>query len=315
MLNDLRSRVGFADRRRLQDRSRCCDRRDPWGREFGFATAPLITLGLHHDAEVSFKHLPRRRSRRKIRFCERCSPASRSTSINYLFMVAEELRESWPSLASARSTRWSAASIGDTPPRSSIGNQTASIYRSSSPIKKPHGRRHLSPEARITVSINRSTANSSRWRKASLEPETPVRNSKSSTPIEPRDDSHPAKSRKVGEQSLAGRHDPFKFIGSAGQTSVRSLARGVTLNSSAKERTTSAKVFPAEGSSSIRQPTPVRGGRQHYHRQRRSLWGDEGEAFVRGLAGERFAVRNSGAMAVIEGVGDHGCEYMTGGES
>src|SRR5204863_6256377 len=38
-----------------------------------------------------------------------------------------------------------------------------------------------------------------------------------------------------------------------------------------------------------------------------------GEAFVRGGAGERFAVRNSGAHAVVEGVGDHGCEYMTGG--
>ena len=39
----------------------------------------------------------------------------------------------------------------------------------------------------------------------------------------------------------------------------------------------------------------------------------EGSAFFRGLAGERFAVRNSGASAVVEGVGDHGCEYMTGG--
>jgi glutamate synthase (ferredoxin) len=38
-----------------------------------------------------------------------------------------------------------------------------------------------------------------------------------------------------------------------------------------------------------------------------------GEAFVRGMAGERFGVRNSGVNAVVEGVGDHGCEYMTGG--
>ena len=39
----------------------------------------------------------------------------------------------------------------------------------------------------------------------------------------------------------------------------------------------------------------------------------KGEAYFRGLAGERFAVRNSGAWTVVEGVGDHGCEYMTGG--
>jgi glutamate synthase (NADPH/NADH) large chain len=40
----------------------------------------------------------------------------------------------------------------------------------------------------------------------------------------------------------------------------------------------------------------------------------EGEAFINGIAGERFAVRNSGATAVVEGVGDHCCEYMTGGK-
>lgn len=40
----------------------------------------------------------------------------------------------------------------------------------------------------------------------------------------------------------------------------------------------------------------------------------DGEAYLRGVAGERFAVRNSGAHAVVEGVGDHGCEYMTGGK-
>ena len=38
-----------------------------------------------------------------------------------------------------------------------------------------------------------------------------------------------------------------------------------------------------------------------------------GEVYFRGVAGERFAVRNSGAIAVVEGCGDHGCEYMTGG--
>ena len=40
-----------------------------------------------------------------------------------------------------------------------------------------------------------------------------------------------------------------------------------------------------------------------------------GEVYLRGIAGERFCVRNSGATAVVEGVGDHGCEYMTGGRA
>ena len=40
----------------------------------------------------------------------------------------------------------------------------------------------------------------------------------------------------------------------------------------------------------------------------------KGEAYINGVAGERFCVRNSGITAVVEGVGDHGCEYMTGGK-
>ena len=48
--------------------------------------------------------------------------------------------------------------------------------------------------------------------------------------------------------------------------------------------------------------------------KRQVLYGAvEGECYFRGVAGERFAVRNSGVTAVVEGVGDHGCEYMTGG--
>ena len=40
-----------------------------------------------------------------------------------------------------------------------------------------------------------------------------------------------------------------------------------------------------------------------------------GEAYINGIAGERFCVRNSGATVVVEGIGDHGCEYMTGGKA
>jgi glutamate synthase domain-containing protein 3 len=56
----------------------------------------------------------------------------------------------------------------------------------------------------------------------------------------------------------------------------------------------------------------LRGRGEHHHRQRGLLRRHAGEAYIRGMAGERFCVRNSG-VAVVEGVGDHGCEYMTGG--
>jgi len=65
-------------------------------------------------------------------------------------------------------------------------------------------------------------------------------------------------------------------------------------------------VYPPAGSSFVAEDNVIIGNV--------ALYGATGgEAFVRGLAGERFAVRNSGAVAVVEGIGDHGCEYMTGG--
>ncbi len=52
---------------------------------------------------------------------------------------------------------------------------------------------------------------------------------------------------------------------------------------------------------------------EHHHRNVALYGATAGEAYFRGMAGERFAVRNSGVRTVVEGVGDHGCEYMTGG--
>ena len=54
--------------------------------------------------------------------------------------------------------------------------------------------------------------------------------------------------------------------------------------------------------------------KRQYHSRNTVLYGaTSGKAFFSGVAGERFCVRLSGAEAVVEGVGDHGCEYMTGG--
>jgi glutamate synthase (NADPH/NADH) large chain/glutamate synthase (ferredoxin) len=65
-------------------------------------------------------------------------------------------------------------------------------------------------------------------------------------------------------------------------------------------------VYPPRGSTFVPEETILVGNTVLYG-------ATSGEAFFYGMAGERFAVRNSGAHAVIEGVGDHGCEYMTGG--
>src|SRR5207244_12212943 len=65
-------------------------------------------------------------------------------------------------------------------------------------------------------------------------------------------------------------------------------------------------VYPPRGSTFVAEENVIIGNVAFYG-------ATAGEAYIRGLAGERFCVRNSGVNAVVEAVGDHGCEYMTGG--
>jgi glutamate synthase domain-containing protein 3 len=108
----------------------------------------------------------------------------------------------------------------------------------------------------------------------------------------------------------------FKFRGSAGQSLGAFLAQGVTLELEGDANDYVGKglsggrviIYPPKQSSFIAEENILIGNVALYGATR-------GEAFFRGRAAERFCVRNSGASAVIEGVGDHGCEYMTGGRA
>jgi glutamate synthase (ferredoxin) len=104
------------------------------------------------------------------------------------------------------------------------------------------------------------------------------------------------------------------FTGSAGQSFGAFLPRGITLTLEGDANDYWGKglsggklvVFPPARSTFVPEENIIVGNV--------TLYGaTSGEAYVRGVAGERFAVRNSGAQTVVEGVGDHGCEYMTGG--
>jgi glutamate synthase (NADPH) large chain len=120
--------------------------------------------------------------------------------------------------------------------------------------------------------------------------------------------------RRYGNTGLPEETVTLKFMGSAGQSFGAFLARGISM-----ELEGEANDYVAKGLS---------GGRLIVRHPRSSqfipdqtvlvgntvLYGaTSGEAYFAGVAGERFAVRNSGAITVVEGVGDHGCEYMTGG--
>ncbi|MFO1463916.1 MAG: glutamate synthase large subunit [bacterium] len=121
-------------------------------------------------------------------------------------------------------------------------------------------------------------------------------------------------SRKHGFKGLPDDTMTLKFHGSAGQSFGAFVPRGMTLilegdaNDYVGKGLSGGKlvVFPPKASTFVPEENILVGNVVLYG-------ATGGEAYFRGVAGERFCVRNSGAKAVVEGVGDHGCEYMTGG--
>src|SRR5262249_1644297 len=120
--------------------------------------------------------------------------------------------------------------------------------------------------------------------------------------------------RRHGASGMQHAPLALDFRGSAGQSFGAWNAAGVQLSLHGEANDGVGKGM-AGGRIVVRPPTGAR-----YATQDTAIVGNTclygatgGELFAAGRAGERFAVRNSGALAVVEGVGDHGCEYMTGG--
>src|SRR6202040_3927183 len=120
--------------------------------------------------------------------------------------------------------------------------------------------------------------------------------------------------RRYGSEGLPDGTIHYKFCGSAGQSFGAFVPSGVTLELEGDSNDYLGKglsggriiAYPPKTSSFLPEESILVGNVVLYG-------ATSGEAFFNGVAGERFAVRNSGATAVVEGVGDHGCEYMTNG--
>ena len=120
--------------------------------------------------------------------------------------------------------------------------------------------------------------------------------------------------RKYGAKGLPDNTINVLFKGSAGQSFGAFIPAGITLRLEGDSNDYVGKglsggriaVFPDASSTFVPQDNIIIGNVAFYG-------ATSGEAYINGVAGERFCVRNSGASAVVEGCGDHGCEYMTGG--
>jgi len=120
--------------------------------------------------------------------------------------------------------------------------------------------------------------------------------------------------RRWGAEGLPEDTIEIHFTGSAGQSFGAFMPKGMTFTLEGDANDYVGKglsggkiiVFPPEQATFVPEDNIIIGNV--------ALYGaTNGEAFIRGMAGERFAVRNSGVTAVVESIGDHGCEYMTGG--
>lgn len=285
--------------------------------EFGFATAPLVTAGCIMMRKCHLNTCPVGVATQDPVLRKRFSGKPEYV-INYFFFVAEEVRELMASLG----IRTFSELIGRTDlleTKHGIEHWKARgldfsriFYMPQMPAQvaryhceqQDHGldraldnrlidlaRPALDQKEKVTIdmpirNINRTVGTMLSWKIA----------------------------QRYGHEGLPDDTIRIRFAGSAGQSFGAFLARGVTL-----ELIGDTNDYCGKGLSGGRisvQPSPKFGGEptENIITGNVVLYGAiAGEAYFRGVAGERFAVRNSGAQAVVEGVGDHGCEYMTGG--
>jgi glutamate synthase (NADPH/NADH) large chain len=292
VLNDLRSRV------RLETDGQLKTGRDVviacllGAEEFGFATAPLIVLGCIMMRKCHLNTCPVGIATQDPQLRKMFSGQPEHV-INYLFMVAEEAREIM-------------ASLGFRTINEMVGHSEMLEYDTSvshwklkhldlSKILKPATKAKEAIENGKPVRLNIEVQNIDRALGTILSHEV---------------------SKKWGEKGLSDDTIHIRCKGSAGQSLGAWLAHGVTIEVEGDANDYVGKglsggriiVFPPAASTFVPEENILIGNV--------ALYGaTEGEAFFRGRAAERFCVRNSGASCVVEGVGDHGLEYMTGGKA
>ena len=318
VMNNLRSRVVLQTDGQLKTGRDVAIAALLGAEEFGFATAPLVTLGCIMMRKCHLNTCPVGIATQDPELRARFT-GSPDHVVNYLFMVAKELRLIMASLGFAKLTdmvgrvdvletdhaisHWKADGIDLTamltPARAFYEN--TGLHQT---IPQDHGL----ADALDQVLIQQAQPAILRGEKVSLS--MPVKNTNRvvGTML-----SHEI-AKAHGADLLPDDTIHIKLSGSAGQSLGAWLARGVTIEVEGDANDYVGKglsggkliIYPPSGSTFKAEDNVLIGNV--------ALYGaTSGEAYFRGIAAERFCVRNSGATAVVEGIGDHGCEYMTGG--
>ncbi len=284
--------------------------------EFGFATAPLVAIGCIMMRKCHLNTCPVGIATQDPVLRKRFV-GTPENAITFLFMVAEEAREIMASMG----IRKLADLIGETDfldTQLLVDHWKAHgldfsrvFYKPKAPREEMH--RTRDQKHPIDDILDRRLIAEAAPALESEEPvviESTIRNVDRATGTMLSGEV----ARRFGHEGLPDDTIVVKLTGTAGQSFGAFLAQGVTL-----DLVGDANDYVGKGLSGGR--IVVRPPENAAYKPDESmivgntvLYGAiEGECYFSGIAGERFAVRNSGAVAVVEGVGDHGCEYMTGG--
>jgi glutamate synthase (NADPH/NADH) large chain len=286
--------------------------------EMGFSTAPLITMGCIMMRKCHLNTCPVGIATQDPILRTKFAGAPEHV-VNYLFMVAEEARGIMAELG----FRHIDDMIGRSDvlePRQAVGHWKSDgldLTAILAPAEKPHDgvqvRHMIAQDHGLEKALDNQLLTLAEGALESGKPvrhELPIINTNRTVGTTL---SHNI-AKKWGESGLPEDTIHFKFDGSAGQSFGAFLAHGVTLELEGDANDYVGKglsggrliVYPSKRSTFVAQDNLLIGNVVLYGATR-------GWAFFRGRAAERFCVRNSGARAVVEGIGDHGCEYMTGG--
>jgi glutamate synthase domain-containing protein 3 len=286
--------------------------------EFGFATAPLIASGCIMMRVCHLNTCPVGIATQDPELRRKFAGKPEHV-VNFMFFIAEELREIMAQLGFRKLTdmvgRSEMLEFQDVSghPKAKLLDLNVILQRPDVPVEwglfnrktQDHGLEHSLDHTQL-IPLAKPAIDSG----AKVSAEMPIKNTNRTVGTTLSGEV----AKKYGYNGLPDDTITFKFNGSAGQSFGCFLARGVTLilegdaNDYLGKGLSGGKiaVFPPKESTFKAQENIIAGNTLLYG-------AIAGEAYIRGVAGERFAVRNSGASAVVEGCGDHGCEYMTGG--
>ncbi len=283
--------------------------------EFGFATAPLVVEGCIMMRKCHLNTCPVGVATQDPVLRQRFKGKPEHV-VNYFFFVAEEVREIMAQLGIRK--------FDDLIGRVDLLDMRAGIehwkargldfsrvfhrVETTSPLRQIEEQDHAIGNALDHQLIERSKAAIERGEKVSFITAVRNRNRTVGAMLSG------VIAARYGHEGLPDDTIHIQCNGAAGQSFGAFLAHGVTLDLVGEANDYVGKGLSG-GRIVVRPPNDFRGyGPEHIIAGNTVLYGAlAGEAYFNGVAGERFAVRNSGATAVVEGTGDHGCEYMTGG--